>query len=100
MFRRMANLTRKPLNFEFEGMEVEALEGDTVATALLAQGVANLRRAPVSSGERAPYCMMGMCFECLVEIDGVAHQQACLVPVKAGLRVARQKSQAEVGHDL
>ena len=100
MFRRLPNLLRRPVRFEFEGLEIEALEGDTVAAALLAQGMAHLRPAPVSGGNRAPYCMMGMCFECLVEIDGVAHQQACLVPVKAGIRVARQKSQAEVGHDL
>jgi aerobic-type carbon monoxide dehydrogenase small subunit (CoxS/CutS family) len=40
---------------------------------------------------RAPYCMMGACFECLVEIDGVPSRQSCLVTVQDGMRIHSQE---------
>jgi D-hydroxyproline dehydrogenase subunit gamma len=99
MFRRLPDLKRRPVVFSFEGEEVEALEGDTVAAALLAAGHAALRASPVSGDPRAPYCMMGVCFECLVEIDGVGSRQACLVPVRPGMDVRRQPAIAGGGDD-
>ena len=53
--------------------------GRSVAAALLAAGVQRFRATPVSGAPRAPYCMMGACFECLVEIDGMPSRQSCLV---------------------
>jgi len=70
-----------------DGKPVTAREGDTVATALLAAGLQAIRRSTVSGEPRAPYCQMGVCFECLVEIDGVADRQACLVAVRDGMSV-------------
>ena len=46
---------------------------------------------PVTCSPRGPYCMMGVCFDCLVEIDGRPNQQGCLVEVRAGMKVARQQ---------
>jgi predicted molibdopterin-dependent oxidoreductase YjgC len=40
--------------------------------------------------------MMGACFDCLAEIDGEANRQACMVPVAAGMRIARQRGAREV----
>lgn len=67
-----------------------AREGDSVAAALLAAGLAITRTTPVTGAPRGPYCMMGACFDCLAVIDGVASRQACLTPVREGLRVERQ----------
>lgn len=67
-----------------------ARPGDSVAAALLAAGVTTLRETPVSGTPRAPYCMMGVCFDCLVEIDGVGNRQACLTMVSEGMQVRRQ----------
>ena len=53
------------------------------------------RTTPVSQSPRAPYCMMGVCFECLVEIDGQGSVQSCLTPVAAGMRIARQQMAGE-----
>ena len=100
MFQRLTDVTRKPVSLRFDGEEIAALEGDTLAAALLAAGVTRLRNAPVSGAPRAPYCMMGVCFDCLVEIDGVGHQQACLVPVRHGMEVRRQAVEREVGNAL
>lgn len=63
----------------------------SVAAALLAGGVSRFRATPVSGSPRAPYCMMGACFECLVEIDGVPSRQSCMVPVRAGMRIRSQE---------
>ena len=58
----------------------------TVAVALLGLGVRAFRRS--AHGEpRAPLCGMGVCYECRVDIDGVANRRACLVPVTDGLLV-------------
>lgn len=97
MFQRLSDPMRKTVSFRFEGREIEAREGDSVAAALLAAGVDSLKDAPVSGAARGPYCMMGVCFECLVEIDGAGHQQACLAPVRAGMDVRRQPAARDVG---
>lgn len=70
----------------FDGTALELPEGANLAAALLAAGVAVFRQSPVSGAPRAPFCMMGACFDCLVEIDGVV-QQACMIDVTAGLEI-------------
>ena len=65
--------------------------GRSVAAALLAVGVQRFRATPVSGAPRAPYCMMGACFECLVEIDGMPSRQSCLVTVQDGMRIHSQE---------
>lgn len=84
-FREISS-TGATLRFRFDGTEVEARPGDTVAAALLAAGVTVFRQTPVSGAPRGPFCMMGACFECLVEIDGIT-RQACMVQVRDGLVV-------------
>lgn len=64
--------------------------GQPLAAALMKAGLSVFRRTPVSGAPRAPYCMMGVCFECLVEIDGVPNQQSCMVEVREGMRVRVQ----------
>jgi predicted molibdopterin-dependent oxidoreductase YjgC len=81
---------RPELHFSFEGRRLPARAGDSVAAALLANGCGPFRATPVSASPRAPWCMMGICFDCLVEIDGVANRQACLVPVTEAMRIRRQ----------
>lgn len=74
----------------FEGRQIAFRPGDSLAAALLAAGIGALRQSPVDASPRAPYCMMGVCFECLVEIDGRQNQQACLTPAEDGMVVRRQ----------
>ena len=71
-----------------------------VAAALLATGVRRFRATPVSGAARAPYCMMGACFECLVEIDGVPSRQSCLIPVADGMRVRSQEGASDLPPSL
>ena len=89
MFRRLPD-SGGIIAFDFEGATFEARAGDSVAAALLANGVLAFRTTPVSGAPRGPWCLIGNCHECLVEIDGEPNRQACMVDVRAGMRVRRQ----------
>lgn len=80
----------RTVKITFEGQELRVAEGISVAAALLTQGARDLRSSIVGNVSRAPYCMMGVCFECLVEIDGVPARQSCMVPVRDGMHIRRQ----------
>lgn len=81
------------IRFTFAGQSVEARVGDSVAAALLAAGISVFRASAVTGQPRAPYCMMGVCFDCLVDIDGCVNRQACLVPVAEGMLVEPGRSE-------
>jgi predicted molibdopterin-dependent oxidoreductase YjgC len=89
MFRRL-HQPQRPLTILLDERPIIADAGESVAAALLAAGVPSFRTSAVSASPRAPYCMIGNCFECLVEIDGVPNRQACLVTAAEGMRVRRQ----------
>lgn len=74
-----------------DGRAIEVPAGASVAAALLSAGITRTRSTPVSGAPRAPYCMMGVCFECLVQIDGQPNRQACLVTVQEGMQVGTQE---------
>jgi predicted molibdopterin-dependent oxidoreductase YjgC len=90
MFRRLPDAHGDTVGFTFDGRPLTARSGDTIAAALLAAGIDHCRTTPVSGARRAPYCLMGVCFECLVTVDGVGNRQGCLIPVRAGMRVETQ----------
>ena len=87
------------VRFTFEGRVIEARAGDSVAVALLAAGESIFRDSPVSGSPRGPYCMMGVCFECLVEIDGLPNRQACMIEVRPDMSVARQRGAVTMADD-
>ena len=89
MFQRLPEIADESVTITLDGRPVRARAGDTVAAALFAADVRQCRTTPVSGAPRAPYCMMGVCFECLVEIDGLANRQACMVAVQPGMQVSR-----------
>ena len=91
MFRRAPDRNRDQVTFTFDGIPITASAGDSVAAALLAAGIRACRTTPVSGAPRGPYCMMGICYECLVRIDGVGNRQGCLVSVHEGMKVETQK---------
>jgi len=95
MFKRLHDSTDL-VTIAFEGRELRVPRGESVAAALLAADAGHVRASVVSGEPRAAHCMIGVCFECLVEIDGVANRQACMVPVADGMSVRRQSGPQEV----
>jgi len=96
MFKRLGD-TGATLTVTIDGKPVRARIGDTVASAMLVAGIDRCRTTPVSGAPRAPYCLMGVCFECLVSVDGVGSRQGCLVPVRDGMKVETQLGKREAG---
>lgn len=89
--------TPPALSILWEGQPLACRSGDSVAAALLAAGVADCRDTPVRGVPRGPFCMMGVCFDCLVTIDGQPNRQACMTPVRECMVVLRQRGAREVG---
>ena len=99
MFRRLSDIEESAVSFTFNGVPTMAPQGDSIAAALLAAGHCITRRTPVSGVARGPYCMMGVCFECLVKIDGRPNRQACMITVVEGMRVETQDGAAMPGQE-
>ena len=98
-FRRLPEAGRRALTFTYEGRTLPAFEGDSVAAAILAAGIAETRRTPAGGAPRGPFCMMGACFDCLMEIDGAPNRQACMVEVREGMRVRPMAGARDLGED-
>lgn len=90
MFRTRPDARPATVEVIVEGAPVMVPEGASAAAAVLIAGYAAIRETAVSGAPRGPLCLMGVCFDCLAEIDGVANRQACMVTVAPGMRIARQ----------
>ena len=90
MFRARPESTRAAVPVTVEGREIRVPEGASAAAAVLLAGFASIRETAVSGARRGPYCLMGVCFDCLAEIDGVANRQSCMVTVAPGMTIRRQ----------
>lgn len=89
MFRRI-DRAKETVTITFDGLPLSVTAEQTVAAALLGQGISTLRRSVVGHAPRAPYCLMGVCFECLVTVDGTQNRQACMTIVQEGMAVTSQ----------
>lgn len=97
MFKRLDHSAQKRVNVTIDGQLVQVPEGETVAAAVLVHGLRHTRTTQISGTPRAPFCLMGVCFECLMVIDGKPNQRACTVSVKEGMRIERQQGTGELG---
>ncbi len=96
MFRKLHEVEAAHVTVEIDGVSVAAELGESAAAVLLRQSDPWSRLTPVSRQRRAPYCMMGVCFECVAEVDGVPSVQTCLTPVCDGMRIARQTGKRRI----
>ncbi|QHQ35426.1 (2Fe-2S)-binding protein [Algicella marina] len=91
---------RPTVRILLDGIVVDLPAGVSLAAGLLFRGKFPNRASPVheidGQKSRAPYCMMGVCFECLVTVDGKPNQQSCLLPVRGGMIVERQGGAADL----
>ncbi len=84
-------LRGRPIRMTFDGDTIDAYEGESIAAALLAAGHRAWRTTGVRGEPRGLFCNMGICCECLVQVDGRPNVPACRTPVAEGLTVTRQK---------
>lgn len=91
-----ANESEYTIRFTFDGQPLTARLGDTIASALYAAGIRSWRRLRLGD-ERGLLCGIGVCFDCLLSVDGVANLRACQTLVTAGMRVETDLSSHALG---
>ena len=90
--RRINSFVRgKKINFYVDGHPTSAYQGETLHAALIAAGYRQLRNSK-ENHPRGIYCGMGVCFECLVTVNGRPSQQACMTRVENGMEVELSES--------
>lgn len=97
MFRRLTEAPGRALTIFIDGTATTARAGDSVAAAMLASGHPACRTTAVSGAPRGPFCLMGVCFDCLVAIDGSSNRQGCMTAVRDGMRIETQRGKREFG---
>jgi predicted molibdopterin-dependent oxidoreductase YjgC len=96
MFKRLHDIDEPTVTITIEDRQFKVAASDNVAAAMLCAGIVVARTTAVSGAHRGPYCMMGICFECLVEIDGVPNQQACQTQVRDGMNITVQRGLRDI----
>lgn len=91
MFKRLDSNPSKRVTITIDGIPYEAVAGETAAAAVLLSGIDCTRTTPVSATPRAPFCLMGVCYECLMVIDGQPNRRACQEYVAEGMRIEKQR---------
>ena len=85
-----------PAHFTFDGTRIEFRPGQTVAAALIGTGILSWRLTRVAGKPRGLWCGIGICFDCLITVDGLPNQRACLLTAQPGTAVTTQTG---TGHD-
>ncbi|OGO31428.1 MAG: hypothetical protein A2136_10045 [Chloroflexi bacterium RBG_16_54_11] len=89
--RIQEGITRQtPFYLQVNGEQVIAYPGETIAVALLAAGWKMFRHTNLSGEPRGMYCGMGLCYDCLVTVNGHPNVRACVTIAQPGDIVERQ----------
>jgi aerobic-type carbon monoxide dehydrogenase small subunit (CoxS/CutS family) len=83
-------MSQSSLEFTFDDQTITAISGQSIGAALLAANQRTLRKTRFNNKDRGVFCGIGVCFDCLVVVDGVSNQRACLIEAKPGMKVQRQ----------
>jgi predicted molibdopterin-dependent oxidoreductase YjgC len=85
------NSPSSEFEIEVDGRMLSVRPGDTVAAVLLRSGISAFRRSAAGQ-PRGVFCGMGICFDCLVTVDGLREQRACITLARPGMRVTTDKA--------
>lgn len=75
------------VNVSFDGRPLVAVRGQNIGAALVSNGITAWRSTRKNARPRGLFCGIGVCFDCLVTVDGEANQRACLVEVQEGMEI-------------
>lgn len=92
MFRKLnrSGVSIPAATITLDDTELTVDADETIAAVLLRTPSPIARSTPISGTPRAPFCLMGVCFECLVEVDGVSSVRSCVTRVCDGMTIRRQ----------
>jgi D-hydroxyproline dehydrogenase subunit gamma len=94
-----ARSRQNPCTVRVDDTELEALDGQTVAAVLVGAGIWRFGTNPVTADPRGPYCGMGICFECELEIDGMKDTRACVTYIRDGMVIRTRTGEVSESRD-
>jgi predicted molibdopterin-dependent oxidoreductase YjgC len=80
-----------PHRFTFDGAPIAFQDGQSVGAALTAAGIRSWRTTRLEGRPRGLFCGIGICFDCLVTVNGRPSLRACLLPAASGDAVTTQR---------
>lgn len=81
---------KRVVQITVDGRQIDALEGEPIAAALMANGIRVFRRTRKRHEPRSVFCAIGRCTDCMMVVDGVPNVRTCVTPVRAGMRIETQ----------
>ena len=90
----------KTITFNFNGKPVQAYEGDTIASALFANGQRTFSRSFKYHRRRGPMCCAGQCPNCLVQVDDSPAVRSCTEPARPGINVSHMNASPSLDFDV
>ena len=80
----------RTVTIRVNGKEIEAIEGEPIAAAILASGIKVLRYTSKLKSPRGLYCAIGRCTDCIMKVNGIPSIRTCITPVEPGMIVESQ----------
>ena len=85
---RIGTIKRKEkVKLLVNGKEIPAYKGETILAALMASGYKKLKRSPLKKESRGALCGMGVCFECMVTVNGIPNIRSCMTEVENNMEI-------------
>ena len=80
----------KEVNITVNGKKVKALDGEPIASALMAAGIMTFRKTIKREDPRGYFCGIGRCTDCMMIVNGIRNVRTCITPVKEGMKIETQ----------
>lgn len=87
---------KKEVTIFYNGQPIKALEGEPIASALMAAGIKSFRTTAKRKEPRGIFCAIGRCTDCMMVVDGIPNTRTCVTMVKDGMKVETQKGLARI----
>jgi predicted molibdopterin-dependent oxidoreductase YjgC len=81
----------KIVTIEVDGNPIKAFEGEPIAAALWAAGIKTFRTTEKRKEQRGPFCAIGLCTDCLVNVNGIPNVRACITPIEKDMDIKTTK---------
>lgn len=82
---------RKRVYIKVDGNKIEAVEGEPILAALLANGIKVCRYTKKRNEPRGLFCAIGRCTDCVMTVDGVPNVRTCVTLVEEEMRIETQR---------
>lgn len=90
----------RTVGFTMDGKPLTGIEGEPIASALIANGIQAFRHTQKHHEPRGLFCGIGQCTDCMVVVDGTPNVRACITPLREGMRVETQEGFGRLGVEL